>query len=349
MAPIGPHCSGCVCSHRYGRASLILLLLVASLLVPSTFSQATDPVHVTPAEKLPATGPGVSASGQAVALHTRPLRVDVSMVLVPVTVTDTMNRAVTSLEQRQFVVFEGDQRQDIQFFAKEDGPISIGVLLDLSKSMYNKIDMAKRALAEFFATAHPDDDYFVITFADSPAVLADSTRSVGTILAKLADVKPQGRTSLLDAIYLGVRKLKTSHYKRRALLIISDGADNHSRYRASEIKDLVAEADVQIYGIGIFDSIFKSPEEWSGQRLLTSITDATGGRTITLKSPRQLPDIAAAVGWELRNQYVLGYRPTNSARDGKWRNIKVRLTPQATPPDLQVHYKRGYTAPLEIR
>ncbi len=345
MAGVGPCLSWSFYSRRSGALALICL---AALLLPRALAQMADPVRVDPQEKPPG-GPAVSASGQALTLHTRPLRVDVNMVLVPVTVTDTMNHPVTTLEQQQFQVFEGDQRQDIRFFEKEDGPISIGVLLDLSKSMTDKIDMAKRALAEFFATAHPDDDYFVITFSDSPAVLADSTRSVGTILAKLSDAKPAGHTALLDAIYLGVRKLRSAHYKRRALLIISDGGDNRSRYKAGEIKNLVEEADVQIYGIGIFDTIFKTPEEWAGKRLLTTITDATGGRTITLKSPRQLPAIAAAVGWELRNQYVLGYRPTNATRDGKWRNIKVRLAPAATPTDLQLHYKRGYTAPLELR
>ncbi len=307
------------------------------------YGQSTPPVHVTPAENLPK----ADAASRVLTLHTRPLQIDVDMVLVPVTVTDTLNHPVTSLEKQNFLLFEGRQQQTIAFFGREDGPISIGVLLDLSKSMVDKIDMAKRAVAEFFATAHPDDDYFVVTFDDAPHLLADSTRSTGTILARLADAKPQGHTALLDAIYLGIHKLRTAHYRRRALLIISDGGDNHSRYDAGEIKRLVQEADVQIYGIGIFATIFKTPEEWWGKRLLTAITEATGGRTITLSDLRQLPAIAAGVGWELRNQYVLGYRPANPLRDGKWRNIKVRLAPSAVPPDLQVHYKRGYTAPSD--
>ena len=329
-----------VSSRRAPLTWALVVCLLGLLLSSAVFAQNNDPVQVVPLEKASA---GRDQLG--LTLHTRPLRIDVNMVLVPVTAIDAMNHPVTSLEQQSFMLFEGEQRQRIEFFAHEDGPISLGVLLDLSKSMLNKIDMAKRAVAEFFATAHPDDDYFVITFDDAPHLLSDATRSPNTLLARLAQVKPQGHTALLDAIYLGVHKLRTARYQRRALLIISDGGDNHSRYDAGEIKRLVQESDVQIYGIGIYDTIFKSPEEWAGNRLLTTISEATGGRTIALHSPQQLPAIAAAVGWELRNQYVLGYRPSNPAHDGKWRNIKVQLAPAATPPELHLHYKRGYLAP----
>jgi Ca-activated chloride channel family protein len=332
----------------YSRSVAVFLVLIAGLMVASAQaqSQTEDRVHIVPREKPRTPAPlEVSAPEQALMAHTKPIRTDVNVVLVPVTVTDTTNRPVLGLDKENFLLYEGDEAQHIRYFSSEDGPISIGILLDLSKSMSNKIDTAREALGEFFKTAHPEDDYFVVTFSDRPQVLADTTQSVGTIQAKLGAATPAGHTALLDAIYLGLSKARHSRYQRRALLIISDGGDNCSRYRSREIKSLVQESDVEIYAIGIFDSIFKTPEEWAGRRLLNEITEATGGHTVSVGNIRQLPEIAAAISLELRSQYVLGYQPTNSARDGKWRKIKVRLAPEATPEPAQIYSKRGYLAP----
>ncbi len=333
-------------------AALVLLLSIA--LVPGrAYSQAEqdDAVHIVPREKTAPAPEFERTSGDSPAdaphlliPHTRPLRADVDVVLVPVTVTDEKNRPVLGLDKEQFQLYEGEEPQHIRYFSSEDTPLSIGVLLDLSNSMKNKVDEAKEALGEFFKTANPEDDYFVITFADRPQVLADTTQSIGSIQAKLADAAPHGHTALLDAIYLGLSKLRHSQYKRRALVIISDGGDNCSRYRSREIRSLVEESDVQIYAMGIFDRIFKTPEEWAGKRLLTTIAEATGGRTATVNNPHELPQIAAGISLELRSQYVLGYQPTNPLHDGKWRKIKVRLSPSSSP--AQVYAKRGYMAPV---
>ena len=156
---------------------------------------------------------------------------------------------------------------------------------------------------------------------------------------------PKGRTALLDAIYLGLRKMNQARYERKALLIISDGGDNRSRYTEAEIKSLVKEADVQIYAIGIFDPYFRTEEESRGPGLLEAITDITGGREFTVGDPNELPDIAAKIGIELRNQYLIGYRPKSDSRDGKWHKVKVKLMPPKGLPPLQVHAKTGYYAP----
>jgi len=323
---------------RAAAPSLFLVICIALIFVACALAQSDDDtVHLSPREKPAAT--------EQLFPHAKPIRADVNVVLVPVTVTDTMNRPVLGLDKEDFVLYEGDQAQHIRYFSTEDAPISIGILLDLSKSMGNKIDLAREALGEFFKTANPADDYFVITFADRPQMLADATQSVGSIQAKLAGVAPAGHTALLDAIYLGLSKAKHSRYQRRALIIISDGGDNCSRYRSREIKRLVQESDVEIYAIGIFDSIFKTPEEWAGKRLLTDISEATGGHTVALGNARQLPEIAAAISLELRSQYILGYQPSNSTRDGGWRKIKVKLNSTATPAEGQVYAKRGYLAP----
>ena len=277
----------------------------------------------------------------------KPLRSDVNLVLVPVIVTDPMNRPVTGLASENFAIYENDQQQEIRFFSVEDSPISVGLLLDLSKSMTNKFDLERAAVSEFFRSANPQDDYFVYTFQNRPELAADSTSSIGTIQGNLAGAVPNGNTSLLDAVWSGITKMRSAHYRRRALLIISDGGDNHSRHTLRQVKRLEHESDVEIYAIGLFDTaIFKTFEEFMGKEWLGEITDATGGRTIAVENLAKLPDVAAKISTELRDQYVLGYRPSRTVADGKRRRIRVRvLAPRALPSRLQASYKREYTPP----
>ncbi len=279
--------------------------------------------------------------------HTKPIMRDVDLVLVPVTITDPMNRLVTGLEKENFQLTDNGKPQEIKHFSSEDAPISLGVIFDISGSMSDKIDKSRDAVVEFFRTANPQDEFFLITFSDKPELLSDFTQSVEDIQAKLVYAVPKGRTALLDAIYLGMNRMQKAKYQRKALLIISDGGDNHSRYTEGEIRSMVREADVQIYGIGLFDRDFKTAEEREGPALLSDITEVTGGRTFTIDNPNELADVATKIGIELRNQYVLGYRPTNPARDGKWRKIKVKLIPPKGLPPLHVYAKTGYYAPSE--
>jgi len=269
------------------------------------------------------------------------------LVLVPTTVTDHMNRPIVDLQKQDFGIFEDNAQQQIRYFGEEDAPISVGMILDVSRSMTNKIDTERAAVAEFFNRANPRDDYFVISLADHP-LIADTTQSLEEIQQKLALVIPDGHTALLDAIYLGVSKMRTARYPRRALLIISDGGDNHSHYTAKETKSMVQESGVMVYAIGIFDTmpmpVFKTLEERLGQRLLTEITAASGGRTISADKREKIPEIASAVSWELRQQYVLGYK-SSGLHDGKWRSIKVLVTASVGDPPLRAHHKRGYLAP----
>ena len=322
----------------YGKARLTWVFTVMAVLA---WHASAQDVHLAPQPPtLPAGIPG-SEPSEKLALHVAPLRVNVDLVLVPVTVTDAMNRPVLGLAKEDFRLLEGEASRNIRYFSAEDAPLSIGVLLDISRSMTDKIDLARAALAEFFENGNPADDYFVITFSDRPDLLAESSTTVATIRAKLADVKPSGHTALLDAIYMGMHKLRSARYQRKALLVISDGGDNHSRFTPAELKNMVMESDVQIYGIGIYSKIFHSPEEWSGKRLLSQITEATGGHTITVNNPRELPEAAASISTELRNQYVLGYAPEPGQGSG-WRKIKVQVTPRDKDERLQLYWRRGY-------
>ena len=332
--------------HRF--LLLLALLCVASFLTASSYAQ--DDVHVVPREtkKAAATAPPPPPNADpSLKTFTRPLRKDVDLVLVPVTITDPMNRLVTGLEKQNFALTDNGQPQEIRHFSSEDAPISLGVIFDISGSMADKIEKSRQAIVEFFRTANPQDEFFLITFADKPELLVDYTSSVEDIQNKLLYAIPRGRTALLDAVYLGMSRMRKAHYERKALLIISDGGDNHSRYTEGEIKSMVREADVQIYGIGLFDYLFRSPEEREGPALLTDITEVTGGRTFTINSTNELADVATKIGIELRNQYVLGYRPSEPGKDGKWRKIKVKLNPPKGLPPLHVYAKTGYYASSE--
>ncbi len=277
----------------------------------------------------------------------RPLKVDVDLVLVPVTITDPMNRLVTGLEKDNFQLFEGSSAQEIRTFSSEDAPVSLGVIFDSSGSMSSKMDRAKEAVVEFFKTANPQDEFFMITFSDEPETVSEFTNSVDEIQNKLIFAIPKHRTALLDAIYMGVSKMRQAKFAKKALLIISDGGDNHSRYTENEIKSVVKEADVMIYAIGIYDRYASAMEERLGPQLLSEITELTGGRAFTIDNPNDLADVATKIGVELRNQYVLGYRPTKVVRDGKWRKIKVKLLPPKGLPPLRVYARTGYYAPVE--
>ena len=339
--------------HRTVIALYTVLFLLCALCALSPLGStqtSVDDVHVTPrVVDKPKTEEAVNRTldASALATHVRPLKVDVDLVLVPVTITDPMNRLVTGLDKENFELFEGSSKEEIKTFSSEDAPVSLGVIFDSSGSMSSKMDRAKDAVVEFFKTANPQDEFFMITFSDEPEVVSDFTSSVDDIQGKLVFTVPRRRTALLDAIYMGISKMREAKYPKKALLIISDGGDNHSRYTEGEIKALVKEADVMIYAIGIYDRYFATEEERLGPALLGEITELTGGRAFTVENPNDLADVATKIGVELRNQYVLGYRPSKVVRDGKWRKIKVKLLPPKGLPPLRVYARTGYYAPEE--
>ncbi len=326
--------------------SFILVLAVAiSLLATRSLGQTSlSDIHVG-SRDVHASAPAVKSTSPQKELT--PLKVDVDLVLVPVTVTDDSHRIVLGLDKENFQVFENKQSQPLQSFSRTDMPISIGLIFDTSGSMSTKIDRAREAVTAFLKTANPQDEFFVITFADTPTGLVDFTTSTEDVQNKLLFATPRGMTSLLDAIYLGVSKLRGAQYSKKALLIISDGGDNHSRYTERDVKNIVKESDVTIYAIGVYDRYFRTEEERLGPGLLSDISELTGGRSFSLDNLNDLPDVASKIGVELRNQYVLGYRPTKAARDGKWHKIKVKLlAPKGLPP-LQVYARQGYYARTE--
>jgi Ca-activated chloride channel family protein len=271
-----------------GRALAVFAL--ACLCLPAFGQTDVNDVHVLPreADTPPDPRAEMMASSTGPTAHVRPLKVDVDLVLVPVTITDPMNRLVTGLDKANFQLFEGNASQEIRSFSSEDAPVSLGVIFDSSGSMASKMERAKDAVVEFFKTANPQDEFFMITFSDEPEAVSDFTNSVDEIQNKLVFAVPRHRTALLDAIYMGVSKMRHAKYPKKALLIISDGGDNHSRYTEGEIKAMVKEADVMIYAIGIYDRYASATEERLGPQLLSDITELTGGDQDRRRTPQSI-------------------------------------------------------------
>jgi Ca-activated chloride channel homolog len=342
------------------RGLSILFLALAFFAARASAQDQEDPlnkVHVTPppatasssATGAPAGAERPVATGAA-SLKIRPgevIRMNVDLVLIPVTVTDPMNRLVTGLEKEDFQIYENNVQQQITSFASEDAPVSIGIIFDLSGSMTSKLIRARESILQFIKTANPQDEFFVIGFNDRPELIEDFTSSVEDIEARLATVRSGHRTALLDAIYYGLAKMKEARHERKALLIVSDGGDNRSRYTEGELRAQVREADVELYSIGIFDPYAPTPEERTGPQLLNDLSEETGGRLFRVDDLSEMGDIAEKISTELRNQYVIGYRPKDLSRDGKWRKVKVKLNPPQGLPPLTVHARTGYYAPLQ--
>ena len=315
-------------------------VLICSAIVILTGAYAWGQANL---ELRPKPGPPVERRPEA------NIRIDSTLVLIPVTVTDPMNRFVTGLEKESFKVFEDKKEQEISQFSSEDAPLSIGVVFDCSGSMGKKLDKSREAVAQFFKLANPEDEFFLVQFNDSANLIQPFTRNLEEIQNKLAFTQSKGRTALLDAVYLALHEMKKAKNPRKALLLISDGGDNSSRYTEAEIKNLVKEADVQIYAIGIYEGYAgrgRTAEETAGPGLLTEIAEQTGGRQYSVDNLNELPDVAAKIGVELRTQYILGYQPVNVIRDGKYRKVQVKLIQPRGMPLLRPFWKQGYYAPV---
>ena len=274
------------------------------------------------------------------------LRVDTELVLIPVMVTDSANRLITGLGKDQFKLYDNKVEQVISHFAREDAPVSIGLVFDCSGSMGPKLQKSRAAVAEFIRTANPEDEFSLVTFNDHARLAADFRSGPGEIENQLLFVRSRGETALLDAVYLSMHEMRHAKYTRKAILIISDGGDNASRYTGRELKRLLRESDVQIYSIGIFEPPGlrgRSPEELNGPALLDEIAQITGGRLFEAYDLNDLSDIAAKIGRGLRNQYVLGFTPA-AERDGKYHRIQVKVPRIHGLPSLRASFRSGYYA-----
>ena len=331
-----------------GLKVVVALVFLLGLLDPAGQTQTNmNDIHVVPRQVSPSMANAVASSKLVDGSLLHVVKTDVKLVLVPVTVTDPRQRLVTGLRAENFQLFEGKKAQEIRHFSSEDVPVSIGIVLDSSGSMRTKMSRVREAVNQFCEAANPQDEFFMIEFSDVPRLATDFTSVPEELEKELLYTQPKGRTALLDAIYMGLHKMKDARYAKKALLIISDGGDNHSLYMEKDVKAAAKESDVMIYAIGTFDRYLPTPEEMRGPALLSEIAEPTGGRAFSLENEMELPAVALHIGRELRTQYVLGYRPEQMPRDGKWHKIEVKLRLPKKLAFLRAHAKRGYYAPAE--
>jgi VWFA-related protein len=328
--------------NRTGRA-LAPAAIFAGVILLGLRAQQSDAVKIDPRSTAPAASPTAKSAVEA------NLRIDSNLVLVPVSVCDPMNNPVTGLEKEHFKILDDKVEQTITHFAMDDEPVDVGLVFDISGSMGNKLRRSRMAAASFFKTANPEDEFFLVEFNDQPKLVVPLTKDTGEIQNQLTFAESKGRTALLDALFLALHEMKKSTKNRKALLIISDGGDNSSRYTETELRARVRESDVLIYAIGIFETgggRDRSPEESNGPALLNDLAEQTGGRDFDVADIAEMPDIAAKIGIELRNRYVLGFSPTAAQRDGKYHHVQVKVIPPRGLPPLKAFWRPGYFAPV---
>ncbi|HBB86804.1 MAG TPA: VWA domain-containing protein [Blastocatellia bacterium] len=331
--------------------SLLALLLV--ILPARSWAQnktedkpASDAAAATPGATPPAEEqkePKDQKQGNEIA---GPVIVNTDLITFTVTVTDTYGRYVSGLGKNAFTVLDEKKPQEITFFSDDDSPVSVGVIFDVSGSMGgDKIRRARDALSKFIQTSHDSDEYFLIAFNSRAQLLLDKTRDGNAVLDKLTFVQTKNNTALYDACYLGVEKVQRGAHPKRALLLISDGQDNNSRYTFNELRRLLKESDVTLYGIGILSgNDAGSSLGMEGQSILDDLAGVSGGKAFFPRSAAEMDDIFEQIALELRHQYSIGYKPTDFANDGHWHRIKVKVTPPRGLPRLFVRSKEGYYA-----
>jgi Ca-activated chloride channel family protein len=318
------------CNAR--RWSFLFLILVFGALVTAAQNPAPTPTPVPPS----------SAEDDI----ENPIKVKTDLVTLTLTVTDLYGRYVSGLEKKAFTILDNNEEQQITFFSDTDAPISVGILFDVSGSMSGeKINKARKALERFINTSHPSDEYFLIAFNNRAQLLLDHSRDGEAVLRKLTLVEPKNNTALYDACYLGIERVTKGTRQKKALLIISDGQDNNSRYNFGEVRRLMKESDVTVYAVGINDANDAgSMLGMQGQSFLEELTSVTGGKAFFPQTSVEMDEIFERIALELRHQYSVGYTPRNFQPDGKWHKVKTKVKPPRGLPRLTVRGREGYYA-----
>ena len=293
-------------------------------------------------------------ASQASAQRQSPVKIDVDLVLVSASVSDHKGKPVTGLDKSHFQLWEDKVEQDIRYFSAEEVPVSLGIVFDISGSMRNKFAVSRDAVVKFLQTGGPEDEYSLIEFSDRPEVAQDFTSDIKQFKDRLAFASPGGYTALYDAVYLGIERLRHGHNRRKALLLVTDGEDNRSHYNFNDVKELAKEADVQLFAIGIpgypglrlgtsmIDA--RKGNRVPGQDILEELVDLAGGQVFFTRDVRELDGICEKISDSLRNEYIVGYTPTNTIKDGKWRKLHLKVNEVS---HVSVHARSGYYAPVQ--
>jgi Ca-activated chloride channel family protein len=314
------------------RRSLLGLAFGAGL-----FASLQAQVAIEPRARAPKAGGSREPSIPSVNL-----RVDTNLVLVPTTVNDQLNHPVTGLEKDNFRVFDDKIEQTITSFSSEDEPIALGFIFDTSGSMEGLLPQGRAAAAELLKFSNPEDEFFLVEFNTRPQLVIPLTTNASPIGLEVLMTKTGGSTALLDALFMGIHEMHKSKKTKKALVLISDGGENHSRYSPGEIKNVVKESDVLIYTVAIGAGHDSDSE--AGVGMMRGMSEMTGAHLFFAGGP-DLADIAEKIGIELRNRYVIGYAPKDAVRDGRYHKIEVKLVPPRGLPKLRAHWRTGYYAP----
>jgi len=287
-----------------------------------------------------------AAFAQSPAPHPSPVKIDIDLVVLNAAVTDRDGRPVTGLDKNQFHVWEDKVQQDIQYFSTEQIPASVGVVFDISGSMADKLPVAREAVAKFLSSGSPEDEYTLVKFANRPEIAQDFTSDTREVEDHIALIAGKGSTALYDAVYLGMEELRHAHNPRKALLLITDGEDNHSRYTFQDVKRLAMESDIQLFAIGMGGLTIPTMTKGHnpGNVILQELVDLTGGQAFFTTDVEKLDDICDRISESLKTEYVIGYQSTNTAKDGKWRKLHVKVEPAS---HASVHARSGYYARMQ--
>jgi Ca-activated chloride channel homolog len=281
-----------------------------------------------------------------------PIRLGTDLVLLDVTVVDPSNKPVIDLTKDNFLVTEDKALQRIDFFSREKVPISVVFTIDTSGSMRAKLDTVIKACVNLVKETQPGDEMAVVEFKDQPELLEEFTTDPQDVIYTLQGLVASRQTAVLDALYLSADYAnKEAKNRRKAVILVTDGIDNDSFYKFGEVVDHLRETDAQVYLIGYISDLdkggglFGSNQYEKAEKLLKKLANETGGRAFFPRELSETNAIAVQISTDLRTQYSIGYYPTNSKRDGRFREVKVQVS--AGDRRLVARTRNGYTAPRE--
>jgi Ca-activated chloride channel family protein len=314
---------------------LVALLATASTAISVLPGQTQSPVTTDSQEKKPAKDSIGAKPSPASQDPSDKIQLQARLVSLTVTVSDRFGRFVSGLEKRNFQIFDDGVQQEIAHFGDEDAPLTLGIIYDVSGSMGDLTSRSFQALKKFFDTSHEDDEYFIIAFNNRVQLVQDFTTSPSEIMSKVIFVKAKGSTALFDGVYLGIEKARQGRHKKKALLIISDGEENCSRYSGRELREMLKESDVPVYGIGI-------SQLYAGIGALQSLSGWSGGMTFAPEDEPQTRDIYTRIALMLRHQYAIGFYPSDAASPIDWHKVRLNVSAPKGLGRLSVNYKKGY-------
>ena len=278
-------------------------------------------------------------------------------VTITVTVTNKQGDYVKGLNRSDFTIFEGKSPLEIASLDYGDEPASVGIVYDRSQSMrdaerFSRPKVVREALDHFIQTSNRSSSYFLVTFSDHPQLMVDWTRERETLFRGVEAAPATGNSAFYDACQMALEKLRTGEYRKRVMLLISDGLDTRSRVSYRDLRQLVITSDVLLYAIPANGASEQGTVAWEGRIILDELASITGGGAVYPSSHSEFVAAIQQIAFELSRQYRITFKPDDSSKGGKWRELKIKVTtPLDAPGELQglkVRSRRGYSIPASL-